>query len=479
MFCKYCGKENREEAGFCKFCGRRIEGHHAIYPFCKKEISEGTRECPHCFKVIREKITSDEKRESKIIDGEKNDYYKVPDKYRVEYTNHRKLIIFIIIAALTLWIIFSNGEPGVREFPQLAEPKTIIFEWEYEGLKYSITETLYGTVYDYYNSKPEKYCWLEEAGNYKACLKEFLEWPEEDNTITKIASDIREVALQGGLTDDELLELTVAFVQSIPYDQSKIEFISSLPDYYNNISEVELAFPRYPYEVLYDNKGVCTDKTFLAASLIEELGYGFALFVYEPVTEGEVGHIAPAVKCTKEYSSYDSGYCYIETTGKKFKIGEVPIDIGVGMAKMRTSINLFEEENRFNLGGSELKDAEIYVMADGNSYQGIIETAQVLKRIKTIEEELVRLDGVLDSLQKEIKQLEANVDYYDQQANAAYRRYKILRDYTSYNEYKQLFSQYELAYDKYELRVNEYNREMDKYNNLVYEYNALIEDFYK
>ena len=64
-------------------------------------------------------------------------------------------------------------------------------------------------------------------------------------------------SLQPGLSGDELVEFTVAFVQgAIDYDWET----------YHNIDEGTL---RYPYETLYDGTGVCADKTILLAKLLK------------------------------------------------------------------------------------------------------------------------------------------------------------------------------------------------------------------
>ncbi|MFH1509542.1 MAG: transglutaminase-like domain-containing protein, partial [Candidatus Nealsonbacteria bacterium] len=393
-------------------------------PECKRRIFKDDKFCGHCGSITNFK-------------EEKNNYPKVSDEYRIEhidyptkqdrqkrhtniinvFCNNWKPVLFIGIALLILWSIVSDGGFGIREFPQLTEPKNITFEWEYKGSKYVIRETLYKTVYDYYHSDPDKDCSQESSG-YEDCLKSFLEEAEGDNTISKIASDIKAVALKNGLRGDELIELTVAFVQSIPYDENKLKLVT----YPNKIEDV---YPVYPYEVLYNNKGVCAGKSFLTASLIRELGYGTALFDYDPIIEGEVGHIAAAVKCPKGYSSYNSGYCYIETVETGFKIGDIPINIDAGIPKTRTTIKLFGEENVFDF--DELKDAEIHIMADGNSYQGIIDTVQTMRKIENLESEITRLYWVITSLDEEANQLENSANYYEQQSEAAYERHSILR----------------------------------------------------
>ena len=444
-----------------------------ICPNCERKISEDDKFCGYCGSKIDFRKSED-------------NYPRILNKYKVEHTgysrkaasiisifrNHWKLALFIVIAFLVIWDIISSEGFGVREFPQLAEPKTVNFEWEYRGSKYSMTETFYKTVYDYYNSSPDKDCWQGED-DYELCLKSFLEEAKEDNTISRIASDIEALAFKNSLSGDELLEFTVAFVQSIPYDEDKLELVL----YSKNPEDL---YPRYPYEVLYDNEGVCTGKSFLATSLIEKLGYGVAFFDYEALTEDGIGHIAPAVKCPKEYSSYDSGYCYTETTGTGFKIGEIPeMDIDTKIPRIRTPLKLFEEESVFGISELELGKAEIHVIVDGNSYQGIINTAQTIQTIETLEKEIDRLDLVIRSLDKEIKQLENSVIYYEQQSEAAYKKYLIFQSYSSYNEYSNLYSQYEYLYAKYKSKLNEYNKKVDQYNGLVDEYNIVLDDFYK
>jgi len=364
------------------------------------------------------------------------------------------------------------------KFPQLSQPKVVEFNWEYAGSQYATEETLYESVYGYYSSNLEKDCWSEED-NTKICLQRFSEGTEEDKMIPTIALEIKTLSLEEGLSNDELLELVLAFVQSIPYDYDKAEIIESMPKFYYDISEVRPSYPRYPYEVLYDNEGVCTGKTFLAVSLIKELGYGVAIFNYEAKTEDGVGHMAPAVKCPVEHSSYNSGFCYIEVTNSGFKIGDIPTrDIDTKMPQAKVVIGLLGEADEFVSNSLDLGEVEIYEIADGNSYQKIIETTIVHKRVEAIEVEFNRLDGIISASEQNIKELEASVQYQDEQATLAYKEYEILGHENLYDKYMQLFSQYELTYTEYSSKLNEYEEERVKYNNLVAEYNLLIEEFY-
>ena len=76
------------------------------------------------------------------------------------------------------------------------------------------------------------------------------------------------------------------------------------------VSRGELDYARYPYEVLYDEKGVCGEKSELLAFILREMGYGVAFFYYPPENHEAIG-----IKCPKRHSVGRTGYCLIETTG--------------------------------------------------------------------------------------------------------------------------------------------------------------------
>ena len=458
MFCPNCGKRVSNDAKFCPICGTKIDS--------EKE------------KDLYPKV-SNKYRKEYIDYPKKQDKRKTYKNIGNFILNNWKKAFFIIITVLIIWSYISDDGTETREFPKPTNPKTITFNWDYDGTNYSITEILYGSIYDYYNSNPEKYCWYLEEDT-ESCFRDFLEEAQGDNTISRIASDIKSSAQRRGLSNDELLELTVAFVQSIPYDDEKLQVIASLPEELTEdvISKAIVALPEHPYEVLYTKNGLCSDKSFLAVSLIQELGYGVALFFYEGIGD-EIGHMVPAIKCPQGYSSYNSEYCYAETTEEGYIIGEIPqMDTNTGRVKLRTTIDLFNENNiGAGLAWSKLKDVEIYKIADGNSYQGVITNYQKIQRIESLENELYRLYDILVSLESELNILESNADYYDQQAESAYRTHEIRGDYASYNQYLSLFSKHEAAYNKYEAKRLQYNKNVNTYNNLIKQYNILIESF--
>jgi arylamine N-acetyltransferase len=96
-------------------------------------------------------------------------------------------------------------------------------------------------------------------------------------------------------------------VQHIPYDWSK--FDSGSKDWY------------YPYETLYERKGLCGDKSLLMAYVLEKLGYDVVLFQFQDTPDS--GHMAVGIRCTEPYDveepsvAFDfenTGYAFVETT---------------------------------------------------------------------------------------------------------------------------------------------------------------------
>jgi len=84
-------------------------------------------------------------------------------------------------------------------------------------------------------------------------------------------------------------------VQNIPYDFSA--------------SSSTGGSMKYPYQVLYENTGVCGEKSVLLAYLLRGLGYDVVLFDFKPEK-----HMAVGIKSPAEYSFLGSGYAFVEST---------------------------------------------------------------------------------------------------------------------------------------------------------------------
>ena len=112
-------------------------------------------------------------------------------------------------------------------------------------------------------------------------------------------------------------------------------------------------YSRYPYEVIYDNEGVCGEKSELLAFLLREMGYGVVFFYNKLENHESIG-----IKCPKKFSLDDSGYCFIETTGPSI-ITDSEIEYE-GVGKLSSKPELIPISDGDSLGDDlyEYKDAK-------------------------------------------------------------------------------------------------------------------------
>jgi hypothetical protein len=111
------------------------------------------------------------------------------------------------------------------------------------------------------------------------------------------------------MSDWEMIELAIAFVQGLDY----------VPD---DIGTGYDEYPKFPLETLYDQGGDCEDSSILLASLLRELGYGTVLVMTED-------HMGVGVKASEpaNFTYMNMDFYYIETTAPGWGIGELPEEL--------------------------------------------------------------------------------------------------------------------------------------------------------
>ncbi len=126
----------------------------------------------------------------------------------------------------------------------------------------------------------------------------------------------------------EQARIAISIVQGIPYDWEAFT--------------TDSVTGRYPYEVLYDMKGVCMEKADLLAFTLRELGFGVAIFEFEAESHRAVG-----IKCSK--GNYNTDYCFIEATDY-YPVGQIPDSYvgGVDIRKATPEVILISEGDSFS-----------------------------------------------------------------------------------------------------------------------------------
>jgi hypothetical protein len=119
-----------------------------------------------------------------------------------------------------------------------------------------------------------------------------IDRPEEKPYLDALVKAIRET------TDvrDDRARIAISLVQQVPYgyNQSYAQGNGNL---------------RSPSMVLYDDSGICDEKSVLLAYLLKELGYGVVLFSFP-----EQQHTAVGIRSPPAYAYNTTGYAFVETT---------------------------------------------------------------------------------------------------------------------------------------------------------------------
>ena len=314
---------------------------------------------------------------------------------------------------------------------------TKYFEWKYNGKKYSLSLNFDKSTYFYYKNNRIAPMKIEEGVTYR----KLLQHGNANGLFTRLTDRLMDKALNNKLTQDQLAELTVSFVQSIPYDErlaSKVENLSALP--------------KHPYEVLYEKSGICSGKSFLVHVLLDELGFGTCLFVFD-----EADHMMAGIKCPKKHSKFNSGYCYIESTSYH-PIGFASIEfekLNIENLVTKYSINLVTSWNIKN-------------DINGKEYTDIEKNINLLEKLKNIKIKRKKFKALIDEKSERLKGLKDNID----QLKTRMERFKRLNKRIKYNRYA---NKYNNLVSRFKRIKGVYNQLSDLYNRKGRELEALVD----
>ncbi len=201
----------------------------------------------------------------------------------------------------------------------------------YSGVYNEIsTEAPRATCYRYDNDTTP--CSSDERQQY---YLKYINEPDQEKYLGNLVNSIRAATP----VQDDQARIAISLVQQIPYD-------------YDKFSAGCRGRPRYPYQVLYDDKGVCEEKSLLLACLLRELGYGIALFEYP-----SEGHMAVGIKSPVAYAYKNTGYAFVETTLPTIVTDDQELYKGIG--KLTGSPNIYTVSDGISLNSvsEEFRDA--------------------------------------------------------------------------------------------------------------------------
>jgi hypothetical protein len=165
----------------------------------------------------------------------------------------------------------SAGSPPIvvtRSFPFLNSSETITVV--IDSSVYAASKKTYRSTLLLGDQK------VAGARYYQAMIND----PSQDQIYRDLLSQFRKIQSERNLTDDEYLELIAMAVQSIPYRDG-----GGNP-------------PKYPAELLAENRGDCDDKSILAAGLLARehmaMGVGSDAFPYKATGYTYLEGMSPA-----------------------------------------------------------------------------------------------------------------------------------------------------------------------------------------
>lgn len=189
----------------------------------------------------------------------------------------------------------------------------------------TVNITLYKGLNDHLSEIPRSYVCNPTCPTTQQIYLGYLDQEDQKTELTKLVNSIKSI------TSDKNAQarIAISLVQNIPYDYDGF--------YAKNVEG------RYPYEVLYDNKGVCGEKAPLLAFLLRELGFGVALLDYSE------NHQAVGIKCPTKNALPGTIYCFVEST--------MPTEIG--------------DNQEYYVGVGRLTSTPtVTVISDGATYGG-------------------------------------------------------------------------------------------------------------
>lgn len=168
-----------------------------------------------------------------------------------------------------------------------------------------------------------------------------LRYLDEEYQRPQLMELVNTIKSLNGNRDDQA-RLAISLVQQIPYDWEGFRS--------GNLRG------RYPYEVLYDDEGVCGEKSHLLAFILRELGFSVALLDYP-----QQQHQAVGIKCPLQYSVAASNYCFVETASPSIVTDNSADYVGVGQLSANPVITQISDGASFDSVAEEYNDAQTMI----------------------------------------------------------------------------------------------------------------------
>jgi len=222
------------------------------------------------------------------------------------------------------------------------DPVDVNFNYVLRGKHFILTSRFYGGLNDYLQSLPRTITYREgEVIGDINFVQKFIDEPYQEKYLEHLAEYIKSL----DVPEDDKVRIIVSLVQNIPYDETA----------YNNAVNGQTNIEKFPYQVLFLNKGICGEKSRVIIFFLRELGFGTAYINFE-----EENHAVPGIKCPVQFSYKNSGYCFIESTAPAIITYSEGTYIGAGKLESTPKITVVNQGKSFDSVSMEFNDALLY-----------------------------------------------------------------------------------------------------------------------
>ncbi|HTZ41720.1 MAG TPA: hypothetical protein VMC07_00735 [Candidatus Omnitrophota bacterium] len=223
-----------------------------------------------------------------------------------------------------------------------SNPEFLELPYVLDGKNYTLNFTAYKGLSTYLSTLPKSIVYYDGQQPLHSDFKLMrINEPNQELLMMPLIKEIENLAPQDKVTQ---ARIAISVVQNIPWGNSPNEI---------GFGSQDVADSRYPYQVLYDGNGLCSEKSELLAEILKEIGYGIAIFYYPAENHETLG-----IKCPVENSLGGSGYCFVETSGPAI-ISDSQIEYSGGI-KLTSSPQIILISNGISLpsGLPEYNDAK-------------------------------------------------------------------------------------------------------------------------
>lgn len=249
----------------------------------------------------------------------------------------------------------QEGDSCISEYER-GVSKEITLKYILRGEEGEIDYIVYENMVDYLSTLSPFITYRGDEGASRIDFKlRSLNEPKQRELLLPLVTKIQNLADN----KEDQMRIAISLTQHISFGSSNKTI---------TVGNNSVNYSRYPYEVLYEQEGICASKSELLVFLLREIGYETVFFYHELENHDSVG-----IKCPEKYGLGNTSYCFVETTGPAV---------------------LTDNENAYLEGVKLISPPEIMNVSTGDSlgYMYEYRDAKILKRIRQRIEETGKIN---------------------------------------------------------------------------------------